>query len=45
MQLRWLLDNVDEVSAAYKEGRLCFGTVDSWLMWNLCPNGHPKKGR
>jgi len=45
VKLRWLLDNVPEVADAYSEGRLCFGTVDTWLLWNLSPNGHPEKGR
>lgn len=34
-QLRWLLDNIPEVSEAAKAKRLLFGTVDSWLIWNL----------
>jgi len=35
LKLRWLLDRVPSVAAAAKEGRLMFGTVDSWLVWNL----------
>lgn len=34
-KLRWLLDEVPAVQAAAREGRLCAGTVDSWLLWNL----------
>lgn len=34
-KLSWLLDNVPEVSQAMKEERLMFGTVDTWLVWNL----------
>ena len=34
-QLRWLLDNVPAVSEAASQGRLVFGTVDTWLIWNL----------
>ena len=34
-QLRWLLDNVPEVSEAASRGSLLFGTVDTWLIWNL----------
>ena len=41
VKLLWLLRNVDAVKAAYEEGRLSFGTVDSWLLYNL--NGGPDK--
>lgn len=34
-KLKWLLDNVPEVAAAAAEGRCCFGTVDSWLIYQL----------
>lgn len=33
--LVWLLRNNPEVKKAYDEGRLVFGTVDSWLLYNL----------
>ncbi|TPX65458.1 glycerol kinase [Spizellomyces sp. 'palustris'] len=35
VKLRWLLDNVEEVRKAHQDGRLAFGTVDSWLIYNL----------
>ncbi|KAJ3145318.1 hypothetical protein HDU89_007175 [Geranomyces variabilis] len=35
VKLRWLLDNVDAVKKAHDEGRLAFGTIDSWLIYNL----------
>jgi glycerol kinase len=35
-KLRWLLDHVPAARAAADQGRLCFGTIDSWLMWKLC---------
>lgn len=41
LKLTWLLKNVDAVKKAYDEGRLTFGTVDSWLLWHL--NGGPEK--
>lgn len=31
----WLLRNVPEIKSLAEEGRVCFGTVDSWLLWNL----------
>jgi glycerol kinase len=34
-KLRWLLDHVEGARAAAEAGHLAFGTVDSWLLWNL----------
>ncbi|MGZ7078376.1 MAG: glycerol kinase GlpK, partial [Thermoanaerobaculia bacterium] len=34
-KIRWLLDHVDGARQKAKEGRLAFGTIDSWLVWNL----------
>ncbi|PRW58390.1 Glycerol kinase [Chlorella sorokiniana] len=34
-KLKWLLDNVPAVAQAAAEGRALFGTVDSWLIWNM----------
>ena len=34
-KLKWILDNVDGARRDAEAGRLCFGTVDSWLIWNL----------
>ncbi|CAK7242231.1 MAG: Glycerol kinase [Sporothrix thermara] len=42
VKLRWLLDNVDAVRQASEQGRLAFGTVDSWLIYKL--NGGPSGG-
>jgi glycerol kinase len=35
VKLRWLLDNVPEVRAGFEKGTALFGTVDTWLAWNL----------
>ena len=35
MQLRWLMDNVPEVRQAIEKKRALFGTIDSWVTWNL----------
>lgn len=35
VKLRWLLDNIPVVSQAQNENRLCVGTVDTWLIYNL----------
>jgi glycerol kinase len=34
-KLAWILDTVPEARAAAKRGELAFGTIDSWLLWNL----------
>ncbi|MEK1894866.1 MAG: glycerol kinase GlpK [Rhizobium sp.] len=34
-KLRWLLDNVDGLRERAEAGEVCFGTVDSWLIFNL----------
>lgn len=34
-KLAWILDNVDGVRARAEAGELAFGTVDSWIVWNL----------
>lgn len=34
-KIRWLLDHVPEAKQLLSEGRLKFGTVDSWILWNL----------
>ena len=31
----WMLDNVDGLRAAAENGKVVFGTIDSWLVWNL----------
>nr|GEU76192.1 glycerol kinase [Tanacetum cinerariifolium] len=35
LKLLWLLENVNAVKEAVKKGDALFGTVDSWLIWNL----------
>jgi len=34
-KVRWILENVEGARAAAEKGDLLFGTVDSWLIWNL----------
>ena len=34
-KLAWLLDNVEGARLRAERGELAFGTVDSWLVWNL----------
>jgi glycerol kinase len=35
VKLRWLCDNVPAVRAAVDDGTALFGTIDTWLTWNL----------
>ena len=35
LKLRWLLDHVPDARASAEHGELLFGTIDSWLLWNL----------
>ncbi len=34
-KVKWILDNVEGARVRARRGELCFGTVDSWLIWNL----------
>lgn len=34
-KIKWILDNVPEARTLANEGKLLFGTVETWLIWNL----------
>ncbi|RKE78966.1 glycerol kinase GlpK [Chryseobacterium sp. AG363] len=34
-KLKWILDNIEGARQKAEEGKLCFGTVDTWLVWKL----------
>lgn len=34
-KVKWILDHVDGARERANRGELCFGTVDSWLLWKL----------
>lgn len=34
-KIKWILDNVDGARAAANAGELMFGTIDTWLIYNL----------
>ncbi len=34
-KLRWILDHIPQGQRRAQQGELLFGTVDSWLVWNL----------
>jgi glycerol kinase len=39
-KLAWLLDHVDGLRARAERGEVCFGTVDSYLVWRLTGGTH-----
>ncbi|NDK89915.1 glycerol kinase GlpK [Gordonia desulfuricans] len=41
-KMRWLLDHVPAVAERARNGELCFGTMDSWISWNM--TGGPAGG-
>jgi len=34
-KVRWILNSSEEIRQRAEEGHLCFGTIDSWLIWKL----------
>jgi glycerol kinase len=34
-KVKWILDNVAGAREKADKGELCFGTIDTWLLWNL----------
>ena len=38
-KVRWILDNVKGARKLAENGELAFGTIDSWLVWNLTRGG------
>jgi glycerol kinase len=34
-KIRWILDNVEGARDLANQGKLAFGTIDTWLVWNL----------
>lgn len=34
-KIKWILDHVEGAKEQAKKGELLFGTIDSWLIWNL----------
>ncbi|HEX3005711.1 MAG TPA: FGGY family carbohydrate kinase, partial [Angustibacter sp.] len=42
-KVAWILDHVDGARERAESGELAFGTIDSWLVWNM--TGGPDGGR
>ena len=34
-KVQWLLENRPDIRQLAEEGKVCLGTVDVWLVWNL----------
>ncbi len=39
-KIKWILDNVEGADKKAEKGELLFGTVDTWLIWNLTSRNH-----
>ena len=39
-KIRWLLDNVEGAQQRAENGELAFGTMDTWVLWNLTGGAH-----
>ena len=39
-KIGWLLDNVPGLRPRAEKGELCFGTIDSWVIWHLTGGRH-----
>jgi glycerol kinase len=39
-KLQWILEHHEDARRAGVEGRACFGTIDTWLLWNLTGGAH-----
>jgi glycerol kinase len=39
-KVKWILDNVKGARQLAEAGQLAFGTIDSWLVWNLTKGKH-----
>jgi len=35
-KIKWILDHVEGARERAQKGEILFGTVDTWLIWNLC---------
>ncbi len=40
LKLQWLLDRLPDARRAAESGDALFGTIDSWLLWNLTGGAH-----
>ncbi|XP_047037987.1 glycerol kinase-like isoform X2 [Helicoverpa zea] len=40
LKMRWMKDNIKAVRRASRDKRLLFGTVDTWIIWNMTGGPH-----
>ena len=38
MRLKWVMENIASAKPLYNQGKLCFGTIDTWLIYKLTGN-------
>ena len=38
MHIRWIMDNIEGLKDKIERGEAAFGTIDSWIAWNLTGN-------
>jgi len=34
-KIRWIMENIEGVESKIRKGEIIFGTVDTWILWNL----------
>lgn len=34
-KIKWIIENIEEAKKGIRNGKVLFGTVDSWILWNL----------
>ena len=39
-KIKWILDHVEGAREKAEQGSLCFGTIDSWMVWKLTGGKH-----
>lgn len=39
-KVKWILDNIEKARELAVQGKLAFGTIDSWLVWKLTNGAH-----
>jgi glycerol kinase len=39
-KIKWILDNVPQARHKAEQGDLLFGTIDTWLIWNMTKGNH-----
>ncbi len=39
-KIKWLIDNRPEIKKAVRDGSAIFGTMDTWIIWNLTGGSH-----